>query len=139
MNPESKRHGAAPNKRTPTPTLKLTGKLRPVGTADDEIRDENRRLRALLAAMVESGTAAAALVEIGWDLKNGRLVYTFCMPDRDEASAIAALSQAMSDRNVWDAGRDIAIQACQRVLKRHGLIGEAQAEARALAKEAARE
>lgn len=127
-----------PKKSTPTPILKLTGKVNPVGTADDEIRDENRRLRALLAAMVESGTAAAALVEIGWDLKTGRLVYTFCMPDRDEVSAITALSQAMSERAVWDVGRDIAIQACQRVLNRHGLLGEAQAEARDLAKEATR-
>lgn len=125
-------------KRLPTRIFKLTGKVFPVGTADHEIRDENRRLRALLAAMVESGTAAAALVEIGWDLKTGRMVYTFCMPDRDEVSAIQALSQAMSERAVWDVGRDIAIQACQRVLNRHGLLGEAEAEARALAKEAAR-
>ena len=125
-------------KRAPTQIFKLTGKVNPVGTADDEIRDENRRLRALLAAMVESGTAAAAMVEIGWDLKTGRMVYTFCMPDRNEVSAITALSQAMSERAVWDVGRDIAIQACQRVLNRHGLLDEAQAEARDLTKEAAR-
>ena len=38
----------------------------------------------------------------------------------------------MSERDVWDTGRNIAIQACYRVLKRHGLVDEADQEVKSL-------
>lgn len=102
--------------------------LRKIGTKADELRAENRRLRAMLACMVESGQSAAAIVEHGWDMKSGRMMHTFCMPQLDEVSAVSALCNLMTDHGVWAPAKDVAIEAAWRVLKRHGLLGELEKE-----------
>lgn len=107
-------------------------------TSDEDVRAENRRLRTLLAAIVESAPTAAALVDVQWDISRGRITYVFCTPDRDEMSAAEALSKAMSDRGFpWDVASSIALEACRVVLKRHGLTKEAAAESSALAQKMA--
>jgi len=106
--------------------------------SDDDVREENRRLRALLAAIVEAAPIAGCVVDVQWDIERGRLTYVFCMPNRDEIPAAEELMKAMSDRGFpWDPATEIALEACRRVCQRHGLTKEAAAESKVLAAEMA--
>lgn len=106
----------------------------PRDVTGENIAAENRRLRSLISAMVKAAPVAAVLVDVAWDIDRGGMTYIFCMPGEDEASAVAALTRAMSDSGFpWGTATDIADEAMRRVCARHGLLDEVKVEAQQIA------
>jgi hypothetical protein len=95
--------------------------------SDDDVRAENRRLRALMDAMARAVPSAAVLVEVLWT-EDGRMSYVLCVPGESEAAG-DALVKAMFDAGLpWGVAQEIAIEGARTVLARHGLTAEAKEE-----------
>jgi hypothetical protein len=96
-------------------------------SSDEDVRAENRRLRALMDAMTRAVPSAAVLVEVLWT-EDGRMSYVFCVPGENEAAG-DALVKAMFDAGLpRGVAKEIAIEGMRAVLARHGLTAEAKEE-----------